>query len=56
MQLLMQYLVIGLGGALGDSEAGINAFLPILDGMISGGLVTLEKMKVLHYRGAEDPD
>jgi len=34
-----------------DSEASINAFLPILDGMISGGLVTLEKVKVLHYRG-----
>jgi PII-like signaling protein len=34
-----------------DSEASINAFLPILDGMITGGLVTLEKVKVLHYRG-----
>src|SRR5476649_450002 len=29
-----------------DSEASINAFLPVLDGMISGGLVTLEKVKV----------
>ena len=36
-----------------DSEAAINAFLPDLDKMISGGLVTLEKVKVLHYRGAE---
>ncbi len=36
-----------------DSEANINAFLPVLDQMISGGLVTLEKVKVLHYRGAE---
>jgi len=34
-----------------DSEAQINAFLPVLDGMITGGLVTLEKVKVLHYRG-----
>jgi len=34
-----------------DSEEKINAFLPILDGMIKGGLVTLEKVKVLHYRG-----
>ena len=34
-----------------DSEASINAFLPILDAMITGGLVTLEKVKVLHYRG-----
>jgi uncharacterized protein len=34
-----------------DSEENINAFLPVLDGMIGGGLVTLEKVKVLHYRG-----
>ena len=33
-----------------DSEEKINAFLPILDGMMGGGLVTLEKVKVLHYR------
>lgn len=39
-----------------DSEAQINAFLPVLDGMISGGLVTLEKVKVLHYRGVERKD
>jgi len=36
-----------------DSEDKINAFLPLLDGMITGGLVTLEKVKVLHYRGQE---
>jgi PII-like signaling protein len=34
-----------------DSEEKINAFLPELDGMITGGLVTMEKVKVLHYRG-----
>ena len=34
-----------------DSEEAINAFLPQLDAMITGGLVTLEKVKVLHYRG-----
>jgi PII-like signaling protein len=34
-----------------DSEAKINAFLPDLDKMITGGLVTMEKVKVLHYRG-----
>jgi PII-like signaling protein len=34
-----------------ESEAAINAFLPVLDGMITGGLVTLEKVRVLHYRG-----
>ena len=33
-----------------DSEEKINAFLPELDKMLGGGLVTLEKVKVLHYR------
>lgn len=32
-----------------DSEEKIDAFLPILDGMIGSGLVTLEKVKVLQY-------
>lgn len=36
-----------------DSEEKIRAFLPTLDGMISGGLVTLEKVQVIHYRGTE---
>jgi len=33
-----------------DSEEKINAFLPVLDKMIGGGLVTLEKVRVVHYR------
>src|ERR1700734_4289907 len=36
-----------------DSEEKINLFLPILEKMIGGGLVTLEKVKVLHYRSGE---
>ena len=36
-----------------DSEEKINAFLPTLDKMMGGGLVTLEKVKVLHYRSGE---
>src|SRR6202167_5702221 len=36
-----------------DSEEKINSFLPTLDNMIGGGLVTLEKVKVLHYRSGE---
>jgi PII-like signaling protein len=32
-----------------DSEAKINAFLPILDSMMRSGLVTLEKVQVLRY-------
>lgn len=35
-----------------DTEEKINGFLPVLDGMVGGGLVTLEKIRVLHYRGA----
>jgi PII-like signaling protein len=34
-----------------DSEENIQAFLPELDKMIAGGLVTMEKVKVLQYRG-----
>jgi PII-like signaling protein len=34
-----------------DCEEKIKAFLPIVNEMISSGLVTLEKAKVLHYRG-----
>ena len=36
-----------------DSEEKINSFLPKLDKMIGGGIVTLEKVKVLHYRPGE---
>jgi len=32
-----------------DSEEKINGFLPLLDGMMSSGLVTLEKVQVLQY-------
>jgi hypothetical protein len=33
-----------------DTEEKINAFLPALEEMMGGGLVTLEKAKVIHYR------
>jgi PII-like signaling protein len=32
-----------------DSEAKINEFLPVLDGMMDSGLITLEKVQVLQY-------
>lgn len=45
-----------------DSEEKINGFLPVLDEMMQGGLVTLEKVRVMDYRadqehaiGAEPP-
>ena len=36
-----------------DSEEKINAFLPVLDKMVKGGLVTLEKVRVIDYRADE---
>jgi PII-like signaling protein len=36
-----------------DSEEKINAFLPYLDEVMKGGLVTLEKVKVIDYRAGE---
>src|SRR5215510_8816822 len=32
-----------------DTEARINEFLPVLDSMLTSGLVTLEKVQVLQY-------
>jgi PII-like signaling protein len=37
-----------------DSDEKIQAFLPELDKMMGGGLVTLEKVKVLEYREGRD--
>src|SRR5258708_22392018 len=37
-----------------DSEEKIREFLPILDEMIAGGLVTLERVQAIVYRGAQD--
>jgi PII-like signaling protein len=34
-----------------DRDEKIQAFLPVLDGMIGGGLVTLEKVQAIMYRG-----
>ena len=36
-----------------DSEEKIGTLLPALDEMMAGGLVTLEKVKVIHYRHEE---
>jgi PII-like signaling protein len=33
-----------------DTEEKVNAFLPVLDEMMGGGLVTLERAKVIHYQ------
>src|SRR5881296_4675887 len=36
-----------------DSDEKIEAFLPVLDGMMQGGLLTMEKVKVIDYRGKQ---
>jgi len=37
-----------------DSEEKINTFLPVLNEMMKGGLVTLEKARVIDYRADVD--
>ena len=36
-----------------DSEEKIQAFLPALEEMMSGGMVTLERVQVIEYRHVE---
>ena len=36
-----------------DTEEKVNAFLPVLDEMMGGGLVTLERAKVIRYQDQE---
>jgi len=37
-----------------DSEEKIQAFLPVLDQMMGGGMVTMEPVKVIEYRAASE--
>lgn len=36
-----------------DAPDRINAFIPLLDSMLAGGLATLEEIRVIHYRHKE---
>ena len=36
-----------------DSQEKIDAFLPVLDGMMSSGLITLERAEILQYGTGE---
>ncbi len=38
-----------------DTEERINAFLPALEGMMQAGLVTLERVRTIFYKGAPRP-
>ena len=37
-----------------DGEEKVNAFLPVLDEMMKGGLITLEKVRVIDYRADQE--
>jgi len=39
-----------------DSEEKIQSFLPVLGQMLGGGLLTLEKVKVVEYRAGPAPE
>jgi uncharacterized protein len=39
-----------------DSEEKIQSFLPVLDQMMGGGLLTLEKVRVIEYRAGPAPE
>lgn len=36
-----------------DTEEKIKGFLPVLDEMMQGGLITMENVRVIDYRGKE---
>lgn len=38
-----------------DTEERVKSLLPFLDQVMGGGLVTLEKIKVIHYREGPAP-
>ena len=38
-----------------DSQEKIDAFLPVLDGMMGSGLVTIENVRVLQYGRPAEP-
>ncbi len=39
-----------------DTEEKVKTLLPFLDQMMGGGLVTLEKVKVIHYRDGQQSE
>jgi len=39
-----------------DEESRLKEFLPVLDGMMQGGLITLEKVQVIDYRARRTGD
>lgn len=40
---------------IADAEAKIRDFLPVLQEMMTGGMVTMERVKVIHYMAHPEP-
>lgn len=38
-----------------DTEEKISGFLPVLERMLNGGLVTIERVRVIYYRNRPEP-
>jgi PII-like signaling protein len=38
-----------------DKEERLQAFLPVLDGMVDAGLITVEKVHIIAYRHGQEP-
>src|ERR1700760_917023 len=49
-KILQLSMDLPVGGEIIDSKEKIDEFLPALREMMDGGLVTLEKVQVIHYR------
>jgi PII-like signaling protein len=39
-----------------DTDAKIQRFLTVLDGMVTEGMITLEKVQIVRYKGRETAD
>jgi len=49
-KILRLYMDLPIVIEIVDSEDKVNAFLPVLDEMMGGGLVTLERAKVIRHQ------
>src|SRR6266699_2173940 len=52
-KILRLYMDLPIVIEIVDSEEKINAFLTALEEMMSGGMVTLERVQVIEYRHVE---
>ena len=53
MKKIVWIAIAGAVGTLAHNGLGIAAFLPELDSLMDGGLVTLEKAETITYRHSD---